>query len=53
MGELQQDGITEEKVEITDEDEMGDSDGRMLLMSTDYPGAGANKNHDPKPPGRV
>ncbi|KAI3934109.1 hypothetical protein MKW92_016761 [Papaver armeniacum] len=24
--------------------------GRMVAESVDYPGAGANKNHDPKPP---
>ncbi|OMO67841.1 hypothetical protein CCACVL1_20281 [Corchorus capsularis] len=26
---------------------------RMLMESTDYPGTGANKNHDPKTPGRA
>ncbi|KAE8660049.1 Cyclin/Brf1-like TBP-binding protein, putative isoform 1 [Hibiscus syriacus] len=26
---------------------------RLLLESTDYPGTGANKNHDPKTPGRA
>ncbi|XVF56791.1 hypothetical protein PTKIN_Ptkin06aG0148600 [Pterospermum kingtungense] len=26
---------------------------RMLMESTDYPGPGANKNHDPKTPGRA
>ncbi|KAL1352323.1 hypothetical protein HN51_016313 [Arachis hypogaea] len=27
-------------------------EGRMDLESNDYPGAGANRNHDPKTPGR-
>lgn len=26
---------------------------RMLMETTDYPGTGANKNHDPKTPGRA
>ncbi|XVF30704.1 hypothetical protein REPUB_Repub16aG0081100 [Reevesia pubescens] len=26
---------------------------RMLMETTDYPGTGANKDHDPKTPGRV
>ncbi|XVE90244.1 hypothetical protein DITRI_Ditri20bG0063200 [Diplodiscus trichospermus] len=30
------------------------NDERMLMESTaDYPGTGANKNHDPKTPGRA
>ncbi|XP_016200854.1 uncharacterized protein LOC107642038 [Arachis ipaensis] len=27
-------------------------EGRMDLESNDYPGTGANRNHDPKTPGR-
>ena len=27
--------------------------GRMDLENNDYPGTGANKNHDPKAPGRA
>ncbi|KAL8467738.1 hypothetical protein ACS0TY_031109 [Phlomoides rotata] len=30
-----------------------DDEGRMMMTLSDYPGTGANHNHDPKPPGRV
>ncbi|KAI3446610.1 hypothetical protein Pfo_003275 [Paulownia fortunei] len=28
-------------------------EGRMSLELADYPGTGANHNHDPRPPGRL
>ncbi|KAK6243582.1 hypothetical protein QUC31_009991 [Theobroma cacao] len=42
-----------EAEESTGEGDAIFSDERMLMESTDYPGTGANKNHDPKTPGRA
>ncbi|MBA0687061.1 hypothetical protein Goari_014624 [Gossypium aridum] len=53
-----QDLLAQDVMELSDGEEViTESDGfngeRMLLESTDYPGTGANKNHDPKTPGRA
>ncbi|MBA0716115.1 hypothetical protein Golax_014976 [Gossypium laxum] len=53
-----QDLLAQDVMELSDGEEViTEGDGfngeRMLLESTDYPGTGANKNHDPKTPGRA
>ncbi|MBA0803482.1 hypothetical protein Gohar_013690 [Gossypium harknessii] len=53
-----QDLLAQDVMELSDGEEVtteGDrfNGERMLMESTDYPGTGANKNHDPKTPGRA
>ncbi|MBA0590805.1 hypothetical protein Gotri_019163 [Gossypium trilobum] len=53
-----QDLLAQDVMELSDGEEViTEGDGfngeRMLMESTDYPGTGANKNHDPKTPGRA
>ncbi|GLT81437.1 hypothetical protein SLA2020_528240 [Shorea laevis] len=49
-----QDLFSQDALDVTEE-LLGEGDGliegRMLKITTDYSGTGANKNHDPKPPG--
>ncbi|KAB2058596.1 Calcium-transporting ATPase 9, plasma membrane-type -like protein [Gossypium arboreum] len=53
-----QDLLAQDVMELSyGEEVIAEGDGfngeRMLMESTDYPGTGANKNHDPKTPGRA
>ncbi|GMI65023.1 hypothetical protein like AT3G47510 [Hibiscus trionum] len=53
-----QDLPAQDVMKLSDAEELsGEADAfngeRLLLESTDYPGTGANKNHDPKTPGRA
>ncbi|MED6188026.1 hypothetical protein PIB30_082097 [Stylosanthes scabra] len=48
-------GSTESRNSETEMFDLGQEfmvEGRMDLESNDYPGTGANRNHDPKTPGR-
>ncbi|KAL3841088.1 hypothetical protein ACJIZ3_025679 [Penstemon smallii] len=36
-------------VDINDDDEVSNMERRMIMQLNDYPGAGANSNHEPKP----
>ncbi|KAK8713056.1 hypothetical protein V6N13_148283 [Hibiscus sabdariffa] len=51
-----QDLLAQDVMKLSDAEELlGEAEAlngeRLLLESTDYPGTGANKNHDPKTPG--
>ncbi|XP_022744330.1 uncharacterized protein LOC111295202 [Durio zibethinus] len=53
-----QDFLAQDVIKLSEAEELfGEGDAvneeRMLMQSTDYPGTGANKNHDPKPPGKA
>ncbi|KAE8736072.1 Cyclin/Brf1-like TBP-binding protein, putative isoform 1 [Hibiscus syriacus] len=53
-----QDLLDQDVMKLSEGEELlGEADGfngeRLLMESTDYPGTGANKNHDPKTPGRA
>ncbi|XWS64922.1 hypothetical protein CRYUN_Cryun05aG0045800 [Craigia yunnanensis] len=53
-----QDLLAQDVIKLSEAEELfgeGDqfNEERILMESTDYPGTGANKNHDPKTPGRV
>ncbi|XWS42733.1 hypothetical protein CRYUN_Cryun16bG0039400 [Craigia yunnanensis] len=53
-----QDLLAQDVMKLREAEELfGEGDAfneeRRLMESTDYGGAGANKNHDPKPPGRA
>ncbi|KAK8628216.1 hypothetical protein V6N13_063926 [Hibiscus sabdariffa] len=53
-----QDFLAQDVMKLSDAEELfGEDDAfngeRLLMESTDYPGTGANKNHDPKTPGRA
>ncbi|XWS57910.1 hypothetical protein CRYUN_Cryun09bG0213500 [Craigia yunnanensis] len=52
-----QDLLAQDVTKLCEDELCGEGDAfneeRMLMESTDYPGTGANKNHDPKTPGRA
>ncbi|GMI79018.1 hypothetical protein HRI_001571100 [Hibiscus trionum] len=47
-----QDLLSQDVMKLSEAEELFNGE-RLLMESTDYPGTGANKNHDPKTPGRA